>query len=112
MSPITTHVLDTSRGRPGIGIAVALHRIEAGEALLIGSALTNDDGRATDLLKSGDLEEGVYRLTFETQAYYERVGEPTFYPSVEITFQVADTTEHYHVPVLMSAHGFTTYRGS
>jgi 5-hydroxyisourate hydrolase len=106
MSQITTHVLDTARGRPAAGIAV---RLEHGEELL-GSGRTDEDGRLRDLLAEGaTLAAGEYRLVFETGAY---LGDKGFYPRVAIDFRVAGGGEHYHVPLLLSPFGYSTYRGS
>jgi 5-hydroxyisourate hydrolase len=112
MSQITTHVLDTARGRPAAGIALALERGGAEGWSGIALAVTNADGRVMDLLPDGHvLEPGVYRLRFETEPYFRGQGVDTFYPSVEIPFFIRDAA-HYHVPLLLSPFGFTTYRGS
>jgi len=100
---ITTHVLDTSRGKPAAGMAVRLERLISGEWSPIGQGTTDDDGRLRTLT-AGDVEKGTYRLTFET-------GTP-FYPQVSIIFNVADGAQHYHVPLLLSPWGYSTYRGS
>lgn len=106
-SPITTHILDTSIGKPAAGVEVTLER--AGQT--IGRGVTNDDGRITDLLASA-LEAGDYRITFATGAYFARQGRACFYPRVEIHFSVAAPNEHYHVPLLLNPFGYSTYRGS
>ena len=109
MSGITTHVLDTSRGRPAAGIAVRLER--GGD--VIGSGRTDADGRLRDLLPDGArLEAGVYRLVFDTGAYFRDAGVEAFYPSVSIDFEIHDAGQHYHVPLLLSPFGYSTYRGS
>jgi 5-hydroxyisourate hydrolase len=103
MSPITTHVLNTVSGRPAAGIAVAL---EFGGKVLAECA-TDADGRARDLLPAHHrLEPGVYCLRFQTAAV------SAFFPAVEIHFRVDNPDQHYHVPLLLSAYGYTTYRGS
>lgn len=107
-SPITTHVLDTSIGRPAAGVEVRLYR-EAGDE--VGRGTTNADGRVTDLM-SGPLEAGIYRLELETGAYFARDGRACFYPRVAITFEVSAAREHYHVPLLLNPYGYSTYRGS
>lgn len=107
-SPITTHVLDTSLGRPAQGIEVRLY--QGGESEPIAAGTTDGDGRVTDLL-SGSIEAGMYRLRFETGEYFRTQGHETFYPYVEVSFD-ASASEHYHVPLLVSAFGFSTYRGS
>jgi len=112
MSAITCHVLDTSLGKPIAGLAVRLARIEAGTCEPLGAAVTDQDGRVKTLLGARPLSAGVYRLSFETGAHYEKLGQASFYERVEIEFRVADATEHYHVPLLLSPFGYTTYRGS
>lgn len=110
MSTVTTHVLDTSHGRPGIGVAVRLERAD-GTAEVIASAVTDADGRVSDLGPDA-LAAGAYRLVFETGPYFEALGVETFFPQVEIVFTVVDSTQHYHVPALLSPFAYSTYRGS
>ena len=112
MSKITTHVLDTSRGRPAAGIGVTLER-EFGDGWEVaGEGRTDDDGRLKDLLKTdAPLSMGTYRLTFDTGSYFSAHGVETFYPHVVIVFR-ARGEEHYHVPLLVSPFGYSTYRGS
>ena len=114
MSGITTHVLDTSRGRPADGVPVALEVQEGGGGWrAVGRGRTDADGRLKDLLPGGhELVEGVYRLTFDTALYFAARDAPAFYPEVSIVFQVRDAAEHYHVPLLLSPFGYSTYRGS
>jgi 5-hydroxyisourate hydrolase len=114
MSAITTHVLDTSRGQPAGGVAVRLD-IEAadGNWKEIGAGLTDTDGRAKDLLPSGfALHGGVYRLVFDTESYFAAQGVEGFYREVAITFTIRDPAQHYHVPLLLSPFGYSTYRGT
>lgn len=114
MSSITTHVLDLTVGKPGTGIAVrlALKNHTSGWQI-IGEGITNEDGRANDLLSPRDvLEVGHYRLIFDTGPYFLQNGTEGFFPEITISFVVKDATQHYHVPLLMSRHGYTTYRGS
>ena len=113
MSQITTHVLDTSLGRPGIGIQVCLERIEEGEAVLLDRGTTNADGRVMDLMIGASLELGTYQLRFDTGAYFASVRcQSSFYPEIAIRFEVRDRAAHYHVPLLLSPFGYSTYRGS
>ena len=116
MSAITTHVLDTSRGRPAAGVAVVLERSGGGEAAAwreIGRGVTDADGRVKTLLVPGEvLDKGVHRLTFATGAYFAAHKMQGFFPVVEIQFTVVDGTQHYHVPLLLSPFGYSTYRGS
>jgi 5-hydroxyisourate hydrolase len=112
-SPITTHVLDVARGRPAEGVAVMLEFMETGAWQEIAAGKTDADGRAMNLLpENATLKIGVYRLTFDTLTYQSQHGEPGFYPYVPVIFEVADTTQHFHVPLLLSPFGYSTYRGS
>jgi 5-hydroxyisourate hydrolase len=108
MSGISSHVLDTAQGRPACGIPMALHRGSQGAWQPVGEGTTDDDGRVRDLLV-GPLLVGRYRLTFDLENY---LGPDAFFPSVSIVFQVADPDQHYHVPLLLSPFGYSTYRGS
>lgn len=105
---ITTHVLDTARGRPAAGIGVTLERWE-GDWVPSGVGRTDADGRCRDLF-AGDRVPGTWRITFAVEDYFGP--EPHFYPTVEITFSVADPTQHFHVPLLLAPFGYSTYRGS
>lgn len=107
MSTVTTHVLDTGRGLPATDVVVRLER--SGGAVL-GECRTDEDGRAREL-GPDRLDTGGYRLVFDTGGYFHRLGTPCFYPEVSISFTVTDG-EHYHVPLLLSAFGYSTYRGS
>lgn len=114
MSAITTHVLDTSRGRPANGVRVRLELETAdGSWKQIGKGTTDTDGRARDLLPDGfALHGGVYRLTFETGAYFAAQQIEGFFGEVTIVFTIRDPEQHYHVPLLLSPFGYSTYRGS
>ncbi|CAN5458445.1 hydroxyisourate hydrolase [soil metagenome] len=111
---ISTHVLDTALGTPAAGIPVSLVRIEAGEgaSVAIATAVTNADGRVPSLGSSGVLGEGHYRLCFDVADYFASTGRATFYGQICIDFIVAATPQHYHVPLLLSPFGYSTYRGS
>jgi 5-hydroxyisourate hydrolase len=108
MSAITTHVLDSGAGRPAAGVEVILeYRAPSGEWKLLGKSVTDAGGRARDLLPEMHvLEPGLYALRFDTSSYSQ------FFPEVMLRFQVDDPRQHYHVPLLLSAHSYTTYRGS
>ena len=113
MSGLTTHVLDTMHGRPAAGVALRLSR--AGE--LLAQSVTNADGRCDSPLLTGEtLEAGAYRLEFEVGAYYRGLGvaltEPAFLETVALEFGISDVASHYHVPLLVSPYGYSTYRGS
>lgn len=113
MSAITTHILDTSIGRPAVGVAVVLKRLgEDGKWHQIAAGTTDDNGRLNDLLAPDALVDGRYRLSFATGEYFQRRALATFYPQVSIEFQVANAGEHFHIPLLLSPFGYSTYRGS
>jgi 5-hydroxyisourate hydrolase len=113
MSPITTHVLDLALGTPACGLMVRLSVLAPdGSARELARAATNADGRVADLLAAGSLQRGIYRLTFETGAYFASSQRASFYPEVSIVFEIRSEAEHYHVPLLLSPYGYSTYRGS
>jgi 5-hydroxyisourate hydrolase len=109
-SAVTTHVLDTARGRPAAGVPVRLSRLDADVSTVLGAGETDDDGRCTDL-SAPELEPGTYRLHFDTAAYFARTGQAGFFPEVSVTFSLNDIG-HLHVPLLLSPFGYSTYRGS
>ncbi|SMB88250.1 hydroxyisourate hydrolase [Hymenobacter roseosalivarius DSM 11622] len=112
MSQITTHILDTTRGKPAQGVTIVLYgqRADAWQELARGT--TNPDGRVADLLPMGEvLARGIYKLKFFTQEYFDQQTIATFYPFVEIVFAVT-APEHYHIPLLLNPFGYSTYRGS
>jgi 5-hydroxyisourate hydrolase len=112
MSQLTSHILDTSKGTPAAGITVILYQGQNDEWTEIARGITNADGRITDLLKKGDLLQlCIYKMRFETKDYFDKNHVFTFYPYVEIIFDVT-TDEHYHIPLLLSPFGYSTYRGS
>ncbi len=113
---ISTHVLDTSRGHPAAGMLVILERLAA-EGLSstreMTRAKTDADGRVRELLPNGEaLGVGRYKLTFDTGSYFASAGVEPFYPAVSVMFVVRDTSQHYHVPLLLNPYGYSTYRGS
>jgi 5-hydroxyisourate hydrolase len=113
MSGITTHVLDTARGRPASGVPVVLEIREESGWREIGRALTDGDGRVRQLLPAGSaLTPGVYRLTFGIETYFREQEIEGFYPEATIVFHVRDANQHHHVPLLLSPYGYSTYRGS
>ena len=110
--PISTHVLDTSIGRPAPGIDARLERQRPdGSWIAAGGGRTDEDGRIRDLM-SDPIETGTYRLTFETAPYFQRRSVEGFYPRVIVEFVLRDGGAHYHVPLLISPFGYSTYRGS
>jgi 5-hydroxyisourate hydrolase len=114
MGGLSTHVLDLSLGRPAAGVEVALaRRRKDGTWQELGRATTDADGRVPDLLPSGtELAAGTYRLTFDLDGYFRPRGVEAFYPEATVVFTVRDAGGHYHVPLLLSPYGYTTYRGS
>ncbi len=113
MSPITTHILDLSRGCPAGGVSVTL-AIRSGECWrILGEGTTNADGRIADLLPEDHaLEPGAYRLLFAVGAYFDALGTRSFYREIPILFHIGVPEKHYHVPLLLSPFGYSTYRGS
>jgi 5-hydroxyisourate hydrolase len=114
MSAITTHVLDTCTGRPAVGVPILLEEGAGPEGWrTIGRGETDGDGRARDLMPAGTtLSPGLYRLRFDTRDYFAAQGVLSFYPEVIIVFEAASGELHYHVPLLLSPFGYSTYRGS
>ena len=111
ISQITTHVLDTTVGRPAEGVRVELFVYEASGWTLVGSGATDADGRATGL-GPGSVPAGEYRLRFDTGAFFAARGTEAFYPEVVLHFEVAADGRHVHVPLLLSPFAYSTYRGS
>ncbi len=109
---ISTHILDTALGKPAAGVLLVLLR-EIGDGWSeIGRGSTDVDGRCRTLLGERALEQATYKLRFETAPYFAAQKNPGLYPYVEIIFAVADPSQHYHIPLLIAANGYTTYRGS
>jgi 5-hydroxyisourate hydrolase len=109
MSAISTHVLDTTLGKPAPGVSVQLDRWEETEWRPVATSATDGDGRCRDL--AANAEFGVYRLTFGSGTYLSRSGRASIYPEIAVTF-TCDGEAHYHLPLLLSDHSYTTYRGS
>jgi 5-hydroxyisourate hydrolase len=114
VSAITTHVLDISRGVAAADVQVTLEwHSPTGEWQLMGKGVTDADGRLRTLMaEAGSAPTGLYRLHFETGAYFQAQGTAAFHPSVTVTFEILDGEAHHHVPLLVSPFGYTTYRGS
>ncbi|HKH62697.1 MAG TPA: hydroxyisourate hydrolase [Flavitalea sp.] len=112
MSQVTTHILDTTRGKPASGVPIIFYSGQDNEWTEITRGMTNEDGRIADLLQHDVvLKKGTYKLRFETKGYFDRISIPTFYPYIEIIFAI-QSGEHYHVPLLLNPFGYSTYRGS
>jgi 5-hydroxyisourate hydrolase len=117
MPRLTTHVLDTARGVPASGVVIDLHVLEGGTRRLVTTAVTDGDGRVTPPLLAGDrIPTGIYELTFHAATYFARVGvpltDPPFLGDVVVRVGIADAAGHYHVPLLITPYGYSTYRGS
>jgi 5-hydroxyisourate hydrolase len=114
MSTISTHVLDTSRGGPANGVHVRLEFQNIDESWSqLAEAWTDEDGRVKPFfLVATVLNAGSYRLVFDTEAYFSAYDIDSFYPQVIVTFKIEDSPQHYHVPLLLSPYGYSTYRGS
>ena len=106
---ISTHVLDTSRGLPASEVSVSLEKKDGEIWTKIVVEKTNSDGRIAFGVPS---EKGLYRLTFETSAYFLRTQTESFFPEIPVVFLISDTSRKYHVPVLLNPYGYSTYRGS
>lgn len=111
MTRITTHVLDTALGKPGAGIAVRLERLDGSTSVPVAAARTDDEGRVRDWTPA-IVPGGRYRLVFETGAWFRASGRETLYPEIVIHVTVSESEPHYHIPLLLSPFGYTTYRGS
>jgi 5-hydroxyisourate hydrolase len=112
MSGISTHILDTGLGRPAAGVAVTLERWKLDAWLACGSGITDGDGRCKGLLPAEHVSVGRYRLNFATGEYFAGDRRHTFFPEVTVTFEVEREGGSYHVPLLLSGFGYSTYRGS
>jgi len=112
MSSITTHVLDTSRGRPAANLKVELHRKSGEDWKSIGAGVTDENGRCYGLLGEAPLAVGEYRLTFHAGPYFQAQHVESFYSDIPVIFEVRDARMHFHVPLLVSPFGYSTYRGS
>lgn len=113
MSQITTHILDTARGTPAAGVALALYQEQSSGWVKLAEGVTDDDGRVGGLLaRTEALPAGVYRMHFATADYFGGRGLPVFYPYVDVVFTLDGSADHYHIPLLLAPYGYSTYRGS
>lgn len=112
MSQLTTHILDTTKGKPAQGVTIILFQEQNDNWKELARGITNSDGRIPDLLKKDVvLQHGIYKMKFETKDYFDKDRIDTFYPYAEIVFSIT-TNEHYHIPLLLNPFGYSTYRGS
>ncbi len=114
---LTTHVLDTARGCPGAGIGILLYRVSGNSHRKIAEAVTNADGRTdAPMLEGTAFKTGTYEMIFQVGAYLTQIGtpsdDPQFLDQIPIRFGISDADAHYHVPLLLSPFGYSTYRGS
>ena len=112
MSQITTHVLDTASGKPAVGVPIHLYQQNDDGWQKLGCGITNSDGRVKGLVDDGVLPGGIYRMHFDTKSYFLSSEIEGFYPYVDVVFELDDSGSHYHVPLLLSPFGYSTYRGS
>ena len=114
ISQITTHVLDTTRGMPAQQVPISLYQLLPDNSwTLLANDKTNEDGRIAGLLDPAiKLAAGIYRMHFDTKHYFALNGDNGFYPYVDIVFELDDSGSHYHIPLLLTAYGYSTYRGS
>ena len=112
MNQITTHVLDTSKGKHADGLKISLQKPTGNDMWEdICTGTTNNDGRIPGFMDDISIEPGVYRMLFDTKSYFDKQGIHGFYPYAPIVFEITDT-EHYHIPLLLNPFGYSTYRGS
>ncbi|MCL4136087.1 UNVERIFIED_CONTAM: hypothetical protein GTU68_042530 [Idotea baltica] len=113
MTQITSHILDTSLGKPAEGVAITLLQQNCNDWIELGQGTTNADGRVSDFTGSDAvLTGGVYKLKFLLSDYYKILNTDSFYPYAEVVFQIGGDGQHYHVPLLLNPFGYSTYRGS
>ncbi|XP_044731902.1 uncharacterized protein LOC123294811 [Chrysoperla carnea] len=110
--PISTHVLDTSKGTPVAGLQVSLYKLIEGRWTYINESITNPDGRCNNFLERGDFSAGRYKLHYDVDRYFELRKQESLYPFIEIVFDCRAPVEHYHIPLLLTPFGYTTYRGT
>lgn len=112
-NPVSVHVLNTQTGKPSAGVKVDLEQQQGGKWIALASKTTDKDGRIGAFYPEGKaFTAGEYRVTFHTGDYFQQQQQATFFPDIPVNFQVTSTQEHYHIPLLLSQYGFSTYRGS
>lgn len=112
-NPLSVHVLDQGSGQPGAGIQVTLEQRKGTEWMQLASGVTNEQGRIPALYPEGKaMAAGDYRIVFRTGEHFARKGQPTFFPRIPVEFTVDAPAQHYHIPLLLSPFGYSTYRGN
>ena len=112
MPQLTTHILDTTKGKPAVDVYITLYQQKGTDWVQLAQGITNSDGRIPNLLGHDVvMEYGTYKMKFDTKSYFEKQAVQTFYPFVEIVFDI-NSSDHYHVPLLLNPYGYSTYRGS
>jgi 5-hydroxyisourate hydrolase len=109
---LSTHILDTSLGRPATGVEMLFKKLRGSTWIPIARGVTDNDGRCKTLLGQDPLEELTYCIRFHTEPYFRTMNIVSLYPYVDIVFTITDATQHYHIPLLLTANGYSTYRGS
>lgn len=112
MSGISTHILDTSVGKPAVGVPVVLDRADGQHWITVASCITDADGRCANLVLPENVHAGRFRLTFATAVYFAAHHKPSLYPEITIIFDVTSNHANYHIPLLLNPFGYTTYRGT
>ena len=113
MPEISTHILDTARGCPAAGVEVTLSQWDANRWHSLNTAMTDEHGRISDLQPgTTQVEKGLYRLQYATDKYFSQLNIEALYPWVDVVFRIENTNEKFHIPLLLSGHGYTTYRGT
>jgi 5-hydroxyisourate hydrolase len=110
---LSSHILDVSKGTPASGVKIKLEKLtmENDQWVFVDEKVTDKNGRITDFLKSSPSNLGIYKLTYFTMPYFKEANTKSFYPFIEVVFEITDTG-HYHVPITLSAYGYSTYRGN
>jgi 5-hydroxyisourate hydrolase len=112
-NPVSVHILDQGNGKPATDVVVTLERKEGIGWLPLSSSVTDSDGRVNALYpKASPLSAGVYRITFKTGDYFKQHNQPTFFPEIPIVVELSAVDQHYHIPLLVSPFGYSSYRGS
>lgn len=109
---LSTHILDTALGKPAVGVEILLEKQRGSEWRPLARGITDTDGRCKTLMGEHEMQAAIYRLRFLTRPYFAAQKVIALYPLIDITFEVHDPGSHYHIPLLLAANGYTTYRGS